>query len=151
LLVVDSNSGFGAAEKELLQQYDHLPALVVMNKSDLGAPSVPDCDCLVSVVSAKNGNGISELESDLSRMLGFTESTEGTFSARQRHVDCLVNTEVHVVAARGWLEAGKRGAVCGEFLAEELRLAQHQLSDVTGEFGADDLLGEIFGSFCIGK
>lgn len=151
LLVVDGHAGFTEADRALLHEYCELPSLVVLNKSDLGVAAAPDIDATVCGVSAKKGEGIQKLEEHLAQLLGHDPSAEGTFSARQRHVDSLWKTQSHLEAAKGWLEAGRAGAVCGEFLAEELRLAQGCLSGITGEFAADDLLGEIFSSFCIGK
>jgi len=151
LLVVDSHAGFDEKDCLLLTEFQHLPVLLVLNKSDLSTGAVPDLDCAVCEVSAKNKQGIKNLEEKLSILIGMDLDAEGTFSARQRHVDCLWKTQSHLSKAKEWLDAGRKGAVCGEFLAEELRLAQECLSGVTGEFAADDLLGEIFGSFCIGK
>ena len=68
------------------------------------------------------------------------------FSARRRHLDALRRAGDHLTAAGAYL-----GTRTGELLAEELRLAQQQLAQITGEFSSDDLLGEIFSSFCIGK
>lgn len=151
LLVVDSHAGFDERDLALLTEYGELPHLVVLNKSDLSTAGVPDIDSAVCRVSAKKSEGIQQLESKLSTLLGLESGAEGTFSARQRHVDSLWKTQNHLIEAKNWLAAGRKGAVCGEFLAEELRLGQECLSGITGEFAADDLLGEIFGSFCIGK
>lgn len=151
LLVVDSHAGFDERDLALLTEYGELPHLVVLNKSDLSTGGVPDIDSAVCRVSAKKSEGIQELEAELSTLLGLESDAEGTFSARQRHVDSLWKTQNHLIEAKNWLAAGRKGAVCGEFLAEELRLGQECLSGITGEFAADDLLGEIFGSFCIGK
>jgi len=71
----------------------------------------------------------------------------GTFSARQRHVDALRRAGRHIEAGKGVM----RESAAGELLAEELRLAQQALGELTGELLPDDLLGEIFSSFCIGK
>lgn len=151
LLVVDSQQGFVANDQSLLAEFSALPVLVVMNKTDLSTAEPPSVEAIFCQISAKNGSGIKELESKLVTLLGMDFDTEGTFSARQRHVDCLWKTQEHMEAAESWLKAGRQGASCGEFLAEEMRLAQTALSGITGEFAADDLLGEIFGSFCIGK
>ena len=79
--------------------------------------------------------------------MGFTSNMEGGFLARRRHLQALETAAEH-------LEQGKEqlvSAYAGELLAEELRLAQQALSEITGEFTSDDLLGRIFSSFCIGK
>lgn len=151
LLVVDSQQGFDSNDQALLAEFSDLPLLLVMNKTDLSTAELPDIDAKVCEISAKNSIGIKDLENELAELLGMDFDTEGTFSARQRHVDCLWKTQENIASAKSWLAAGRQGASCGEFLAEDMRLAQTALSGITGEFAADDLLGEIFGSFCIGK
>jgi tRNA modification GTPase len=79
--------------------------------------------------------------------MGFNATTEGGFMARRRHVDALERTRQLLETGAEQLEA--HGA--GELLAEDLRQAQQVLSEITGEFSSDDLLGRIFSSFCIGK
>jgi tRNA modification GTPase len=76
--------------------------------------------------------------------MGYSESASGGFSARRRHLDALRRAQVNIAGARQWLGSA-------ELLAEELRLAQQHLCEITGSFTSDDLLGEIFASFCIGK
>lgn len=98
-------------------------------------------------LSAKTGAGVDNLKAHLKDITGFSATTEGRFSARRRHLDALDR-------AMNALETGRRqleGNGAGELLAEDLRDAQQALGEITGEFSADDLLGEIFGSFCIGK
>ncbi|MDR5866559.1 tRNA uridine-5-carboxymethylaminomethyl(34) synthesis GTPase MnmE [Halomonas koreensis] len=98
-------------------------------------------------LSAKTGEGLESLKEHLKAVMGYSATTEGRFSARRRHLDALDR-------AGTALEAGERqlaGFGAGELLAEDLREAQQALGEITGEFSADDLLGEIFGSFCIGK
>ncbi len=98
-------------------------------------------------LSAKTGQGVDNLKSHLKAVMGYSATTEGRFSARRRHLDALDR-------AREALENGEaqlHGHGAGELLAEDLRGAQQALGEITGEFSADDLLGEIFGSFCIGK
>ena len=79
--------------------------------------------------------------------MGFDATTEGRFSARRRHLDALERAAQALANGTAQL----KGAAAGELLAEDLREAQQSLNEITGEFTADDLLGEIFGSFCIGK
>ena len=79
--------------------------------------------------------------------MGATDQAEGGFSARQRHTDALKRAGRHLVAGRLAMEREQ----AGELLAEELRLAQQTMGEITGEMLPDDLLGEIFSSFCIGK
>jgi tRNA modification GTPase len=98
-------------------------------------------------LSARTGAGVDNLKAHLKAVMGYTGTTEGRFSARRRHLDALDR-------ARRALENGEAqlaGFGAGELLAEDLRDAQQALGEITGEFSADDLLGEIFGSFCIGK
>ncbi len=98
-------------------------------------------------LSAKTGQGLDVLKTHLKDIMGYSATTEGRFSARRRHLDALDRAKQAL--ANG--EAQLHGYGAGELLAEDLRDAQQALGEITGEFTADDLLGEIFGSFCIGK
>ncbi|MGO3667916.1 MAG: tRNA uridine-5-carboxymethylaminomethyl(34) synthesis GTPase MnmE [Vreelandella alkaliphila] len=98
-------------------------------------------------LSAKTGMGVDNLKTHLKDIMGFSATTEGRFSARRRHLDALDRAMVALETGRAQLD----GYGAGELLAEDLRDAQQALGEITGEFSADDLLGEIFGSFCIGK
>jgi len=98
-------------------------------------------------ISAKTGQGMDLLRSRIRNAVGATDLAEGSFSARQRHIDCLKRTEGHLASGHRVMESMQ----AGELLAEELRLAQQALGEITGEMLPDDLLGEIFSSFCIGK
>ena len=99
-------------------------------------------------VSAKHGEGLPALRQRLLAVAGWQHSGGGLFMARERHLQALARVGVHLDAATGWLGARADHL---DLLAEELRLAQHALGEITGEFSADDLLGEIFSRFCIGK
>jgi len=79
--------------------------------------------------------------------MGYNSASEGGFLARRRHIEALKQAQQSVLDGESQLQ----GMAAGELLAEDLRTAQQALSEITGEFTADDLLGEIFGSFCIGK
>jgi tRNA modification GTPase len=98
-------------------------------------------------ISAKNGQGIEDLKQRILEMAGAAEQVEGGFSARRRHVDALKRAGSHLDAGKARMEE----SMSGELLAEELRLAQNALGEITGEILPNDLLGEIFSSFCIGK
>ena len=98
-------------------------------------------------LSARTGGGIDTLREHLKQSMGFSGNMEGGFIARRRHLEALELAGTHLLQGRGQL----LDARAGELLAEELRLAQLALSEITGEFTADDLLGRIFSSFCIGK
>ncbi len=120
--------------------------LVVVNKTDLAAP--PDLDPRVNhaAVSARTGEGLTELKSKLQKLAGYTDdATE--FSARARHVDALKAAAAQVDASLLALQGG----LGVELVAEELSLAQRYLGRITGDVSADDLLGRIFSEFCIGK
>ncbi len=98
-------------------------------------------------LSAKADLGMDNLRQHLKQCMGFTGSTEGGFTARRRHLDAL--ERAHQLLLNGQHQLLGMGA--GELLAEDLRQAQNVLSEITGEFTSDDLLGRIFSSFCIGK
>ena len=98
-------------------------------------------------LSARSGDGIALLREHLKSCMGFEQTAEGLFSARRRHLDALQR-------AAGFLDHGHQQLTllgAGELLAEDLRMAQQALAEITGEFSPDDLLGRIFSSFCIGK
>ncbi|MEJ2400418.1 MAG: tRNA uridine-5-carboxymethylaminomethyl(34) synthesis GTPase MnmE [Xanthomonadales bacterium] len=99
------------------------------------------------VISARTGEGIDRLRCMIRAAVGAGDQAEGAFSARQRHIDALLRAREHLQA--GVAEMTATGS--GELLAEELRLAQQALGEITGELLPDDLLGRIFASFCIGK
>ena len=99
----------------------------------------------VVYVSALTGAGIEALVAQLKASAGVVADSGGTFSARRRHLDALVRTRGHLAAARPQLLTAL------ELAAEHLRQAQTALSELTGELTSDDLLGEIFATFCIGK
>lgn len=126
------------------------PMTLVRNKADLsgeptGLTSLQGLALLT--LSAKTGDGLPALRAYLKQACGFQESGEGGFSARRRHLNALAQAGDHLEEGRLRLTTDQ----AGELLAEELRLAQQALGGITGEVLADDLLGRIFGSFCLGK
>ena len=127
-----------------------LPITVVRNKADVTGETLELSEVngySLIRLSARTGEGIDVLRDHLKQSMGFTSNMEGGFLARRRHLQALETAAMH-------LEQGKEqllSAYAGELLAEELRLAQQALSEITGEFTSDDLLGRIFSSFCIGK
>ena len=149
LLVVDDTQP-SADDAELMQLLlPNLPCTRVRNKIDLTgrAPGMQEQNGTTEIaLSAKTGDGLELLRQHLKTCMGFQPVGEGAFMARRRHLDALQRARTHVVAAQ--LRARERA---GELLAEELRLAQQALSEITGAFTPDDLLGRIFSSFCIGK
>ncbi|MEL6869659.1 MAG: tRNA uridine-5-carboxymethylaminomethyl(34) synthesis GTPase MnmE [Pseudomonadota bacterium] len=128
---------------------------VVINKIDLVTPS--DVSRLSSAIapssaviaiSATTESGIDALRDQLLRIAGVDHAQQtGSFSARRRHVELLADARAHVDTGIDQLRTQR----AGELLAEELRLAQNLLGEITGQFSSDDLLGKIFGEFCIGK
>ncbi|MFS2204762.1 tRNA uridine-5-carboxymethylaminomethyl(34) synthesis GTPase MnmE [Variovorax sp. Varisp36] len=122
-----------------------VPVLDVWNKQD----AAPDAHAGHGIaLSAKTGLGIEALREQLLAMAGWQAVPEGVYLARARHVQALARVETHLALAASHLAAQ---AQLLDLLAEELRLAQNALNEITGEFGADDLLGVIFSRFCIGK
>ncbi len=127
-----------------------LPITVVRNKADitgetLGLTEVNNHSLIR--LSARTGEGVDVLRDHLKQSMGFTSNMEGGFLARRRHLQALELAAQHLVQGKEQLVS----AYAGELLAEELRQAQLALSEITGEFTSDDLLGRIFSSFCIGK
>ena len=125
------------------------PKILVRNKIDLVGlkPSVQKVDNVLEIaISAKNGEGVDSLQDALSEFAGLNATAEGVFLARKRHINAIEETLVFISNAIDQLKQGS-----SELVAEDLRQAGLQLSQITGEFSSDDLLGEIFSSFCIGK
>lgn len=147
ILLVDARNGVSAAEHEILAQLpEKLARITVYNKIDLagrGPERHDEADGVAISLSAKHGDGLDLLRQELLHVAGWHPS-EDVFIARERHLRALTETHEHIALAKGRLPQL-------ELFAEELRLAQLALSSITGEFSADDLLGEIFGRFCIGK
>jgi len=151
LLVVDDTSGLTDEDRALLQRLPAgLPLSVVRNKADLSGNRTGlsrSGERTELVLSAKTGAGVESLRDHLKESMGFQSTGEGKFMGRRRHVDALGRAARHLDEAEEQMVATR----AGELVAEELRLAQQALSEITGEFTADDLLGAIFSSFCIGK
>jgi tRNA modification GTPase len=130
-----------------------VPVIDVWNKADLtptpagGGPGWGHAVANDLHLSAKTGAGLDELRRKLLEVAGWQSAPEGVYLARERHVQALRQVDEHLVQARAHLA----DAQALELLAEELRLAQNALNEITGEFTSDDLLGVIFSSFCIGK
>ncbi|WP_339879497.1 tRNA uridine-5-carboxymethylaminomethyl(34) synthesis GTPase MnmE [Pseudidiomarina gelatinasegens] len=132
------------------QLADDLPFTVIRNKVDLNEEPVAIEDIHgipVLHLSAKTGRGVELLREHLKHCVGYTATSEGSFMARRRHLDALERAQQHLLTGQEQLEQN----LAGELLAEELRLTQQHLNEITGEFTSDDLLGKIFSSFCIGK
>lgn len=148
ILLVDAQHGITGVEAAILERLPaDLPRVWLHNKIDLSAEQprseLRDQEAHL-FVSAKHGDGIELLRQHLLQLAGWQPSGEGVFMARARHLKALSVVDTHLQHALDQLQQP-------EFLAEELRLAQDALSSITGEFTPDDLLGEIFSRFCIGK
>jgi tRNA modification GTPase len=151
LLLVDARTGVSNADREILERLPKtLQRITLYNKIDLAEREAERHDEASGVaisLSAKANQGIDLLRQELLRIAGWHQA-EDVFIARERHLRALATAQEHVAAARNIVE-GILPAL--ELFAEELRLAQHALGEITGEFTADDLLGVIFSRFCIGK
>lgn len=151
LMVIDDQAGVCDEARRILTQFPaDLPTTVVHNKIDLsGRKPAAWSDELGEhvAISAKQGAGMNELQRHLIEAMGYRPGGEGTFIARRRHIEALQT-------AAQFLEHGQAALSqqrAGELLAEDLRLAQQTLGEITGAFSSDDLLGRIFSQFCIGK
>ncbi len=147
LLLVDDTQPDDPENAAILAKLpERLPRLTVHNKVDLSGKSAGKQGEHV-YISAKQGLGMEDLKAELKTRMGYQGESESTFIARRRHLEALAATRTAVENAEYQL----RTFNAGELMAEELRTAQDALGQITGKFSADDLLGEIFSSFCIGK
>ncbi len=148
LLLVDAAHGIGDQEKSIIDTLpNEIAKIWVHNKIDVTneAEKIVEKDGEVHIyLSAKTSQGLSQLKEHLLTLVGYQQNVEGVFMARARHLDALNEVESHLKNASAQINSA-------ELVAEELRLSQEALSRITGEFTPDDLLGEIFSKFCIGK
>ena len=148
LLLLDAAHGITETEKSILARLpQEIRKIWVHNKIDVANKLAfsEEVDMTTHIyLSAKTGEGIDLLKSHLLKLAGYQNNSEGVFMARARHLEALENVEAHLSNASVQIKSA-------ELVAEELRLAQESLSSITGEFTPDDLLGEIFSKFCIGK
>ena len=143
LLLIDAAKGCGEEENEIIAGFPaDIPHLLVLNKADLLGQSRPDADGIY--ISAKSGAGIDLLREKMLELIGWRNQESGAFIARERHLIALNLAGKH-------LEQASKLIGEPELFAEELRQCQQALAGITGKFSADDLLGEIFSRFCIGK
>lgn len=155
LLMVDSSNDQAIDLKSFWPEFfealpENIGVTIIKNKADISGATigVEESDNTPTItLSAKTNQGVDLLTEHLKSIIGYQGSTEGGFMARRRHLVALDNAFQHLINGRDQLEA----YVAGEILAEELRLCQQELNEITGEFTSDDLLGKIFSSFCIGK
>ena len=166
LLIVDKSQGEKDVEKLLaplvllteksIKELDYLQnTAIIYNKIDLLNSEVPSLSAISYLdysiqaisLSAKENVGVELLREYIKEAIGFNATEEGVFIARERHLTALANAKKLVKSALELLATNSSL----ELIAEDLRFAQMQLGTITGEFTSDDLLGEIFSSFCVGK
>ena len=151
LLLVDARTGVSEADREILARLpERLQRITIYNKIDLAGRAAErheEPGGIAISLSAKANSGIELLRQELLRIAGWHQ-TEDVFIARERHLRALALAQEHLAAARQVVESPLPAL---ELFAEELRLTQQALGEITGEFTADDLLGVIFSRFCIGK
>ncbi|MDO9053483.1 MAG: tRNA uridine-5-carboxymethylaminomethyl(34) synthesis GTPase MnmE [Gallionella sp.] len=144
LMLLDAASGCNAEEREIISGFPaDIPHLLVYNKADLLSEKTAVAGEGICI-SAKTGDGIDALRDRMLELIGWRNQESGTFIARERHLRALHLAQSHLALASALLTQP-------ELFAEELRLTQQALNSITGKFSADDLLGEIFSRFCIGK
>jgi tRNA modification GTPase len=143
ILLLDDRHPDDKAHASLLAEI-HQPPLIIRNKIDLSGHGVGMSEEGVLYLSAKTGAGVELLRAYLKEKMGLQSSSEGSFMARRRHLDALQRARIALTTSLNHAHAS-------ELLAEELRQTQEALGEITGEFSADDLLGQIFSTFCIGK
>ncbi|HDR1856891.1 TPA: tRNA uridine-5-carboxymethylaminomethyl(34) synthesis GTPase MnmE [Pasteurella multocida] len=155
LLMLDSteadNQDLEKVRSEFLTKLpSNIPVTIVRNKADLSGEKegiVEQHGYTVITLSAKTQQGVALLREHLKHSMGYQTNMEGGFLARRRHLEALEQAATHL--QQGHVQLTQFYA--GELLAEELRRVQNHLSEITGQFTSDDLLGNIFSSFCIGK
>lgn len=146
LQVIDVSKNIEQQKEQLADLPYHRRKLIVYNKSDITENDIGLTDNEV-ILSAKTGSGFDTMENKIIDMISAEHSIESSFSARSRHISQIQKTLENVSIA----EYNFLNQQAGELVAEDLRQAQESLNQITGEFTSDDLLGEIFSSFCIGK
>jgi tRNA modification GTPase len=148
LLLLDASQGMTDQDETILADLPvDIPRLLVFNKVDLLRERIltnSEMQDPFVFVSAITSEGLEELTVKLLEMVGWRDQESGSFMARERHLRALARAQTHLDQAHAVLANA-------ELFAEELRLAQRSLNEITGEFTSDDLLGEIFSRFCIGK
>ena len=146
---VDATSSLALKTQILGALPPKCPVLEVNNKSDLLSKPPPSQDKAQTLfISAKTGAGVEGLKQKILEAVGWGGSQEGAVLARRRHLDCLDRAATHLEKSQQFAADGN---ISLELFAEELRLAQDQLGQITGKLLPDDLLGKIFSQFCIGK
>lgn len=143
------DAGHAAVDAAIAAELTAGAVLHVYNKADAVAPErLSSLPAGAIAISALDGRGLDALRAELLARAGWQATTEGVAIARSRHLQALARAGAHLAVA---VELAARRDAALELLAEELRLAHQQLGAITGEFGVEDLLGEIFARFCVGK
>ncbi len=146
ILLVDASKGITAADEAIIKQVESINYELIYSKADL-LPQTAAREPGKNYISTRSGEGVSQLIDQITNNLSDYNQDDQTILARHRHIDALQR------AATSLQQAGQifRDTGSGELMAEDLRLAQQQLGEITGEFTTEDLLGEIFSKFCVGK
>jgi tRNA modification GTPase len=155
LFMLDAQSSKATQPEQIWPEFfaqlpENMGLSVIRNKCDLTSETMGIDESQtypVIRIAARDKLGIDELKQHLKACMGFDQTGEDQVIARQRHINALLAADTHIQQGKSQLE----GYMAGELLAEELRIAQQHLNEITGEFSSDDLLGKIFSSFCIGK
>jgi len=151
LYVIDATRSLDdeAIQAETAALPDNVPVTWIFNKVDLAGTQlrVQQTEPPRIYLSAVTGEGMDLLREHLKDCVGYHGTDAGVVSARRRHLDALARARAHIHEAAHHLSERR----AGELMAEELRLAQQCLAEITGEFSSEDLLGRIFSSFCVGK
>lgn len=146
LILIDSEKGYSLEDQAIVNQMPDIPVITVWNKAD--RLSRLDENSTKLYLSTLTGWGMNNLYQAIKNVAEYDEQAEGIFMARQRHLEALGLTK-HALSRASELAAEQGGR--SELIAEELRLCQQALGEITGKFTSEDLLGRIFSSFCIGK
>lgn len=146
LLLIDASKGFSDEDKNIQQRLGDANVLRLYTKADL-ISSEQKASTRESLLSTKTGEGVDEVIDLLTKNYADYNQNESTFIARKRHVEALRSSLQYLMNAQSIFEQTQSG----ELMAEDLRISQQSLNQITGEFTTEDLLGKIFSSFCVGK
>ena len=146
LHLVDATKGFCEDNEKISQRLQQAHVITVFTKADLLDDNQQNA-FHKNLISTKTGAGIDALIDELTQNYADYNHQESTFIARKRHVEALKTSLQHIQQGATIFEQTRSG----ELMAEDLRQAQQALNSITGEFTTEDLLGEIFAGFCVGK
>jgi tRNA modification GTPase len=148
LYLVDDNQGFTQEDKKLIEKYDIKNYFLVFNKIDITKKEskITTTEPQEIYVSVKTGEGMHLIEDIIKTAFKSDNTAENIYLARSRHIECLQNGQKHLLDSKN--AANEKSL---DILAEELRLSHMAISSILGQNPTEDLLTEIFASFCIGK